>query len=908
MAHAPVLLSDAKEKKADDDESILYKPTIYARTNLRKSSQMIPEVTECSIGKVMPSNLAQTTSQMAFHKSLSFADMDGICAVIAPVKETSSKFTTLNSSLVSRSQEQKQSTLGDFSPLPQEQQIQYDINMASNQQELLVESDRSVSISPLCMLHNVLNSPVTEQMGPFSITSPRTSAFSSQNIFESLNDPYHSMSSELYRPTAHHTLAAPTTGTVLPPPHPAGPFSFGSFTNNVNNNSNATFGFTGYDSSAKFSFGAPQPPLLSLAPTISSFGLFGSNVSNNNNASFGSTTFDGSTMFPAVSQPLPPPPPPDSDFFQNNTISNKINAFPMQQLSSMQDARMINPILPTPSVPTIRATTALLASTSLQPQPLFSFNAPSSSTTINAEPLMAFSQPMLATSQTLPVSSGFISPSSFSQTFEESTHLSSNTLFKSASLTGAVQQSSIQTLPDVDKIQTKSEALLSCIDESASSDHEEDHERSENLSSIANFFSLSKKKMANLVTIPRRGRYTAAPVSTSLHSHYKPALQNMRLTDTRCDEQERMPNSPIKAEFRRQYAEILNAKTCNKTGVQDLLLLDVTPLSLGIEDINGHMCIIITRNQTIPLRTKFYPVFTNAYAYQTTATIRVFRGEHKLTKYNICIGEFSLTGLTPNFASQTLEISICMDIDANGLLQIEAEESRSGAKTKLTIDPKNLNPLNKNDIYQHLAYVESNPDFRALRVDDRRPNDSLYMLKGETTNAKVSFTGESGIFNGFSTFNKLKPIDLTSTKINELKRIQLINGAFDLNQDFADLLSFNIKDFDELKIYLNKQGFNSFALNIQHDIIHLISTGIILLVLLFQVPVSDRNIFLVLFDSEQIRLILHRHLPKILLENIDKAINIYERKRLQYGIYCEQLELNYSTWEKFIQHSIFQMN
>ncbi|CAF4734519.1 unnamed protein product, partial [Rotaria sp. Silwood2] len=55
----------------------------------------------------------------------------------------------------------------------------------------------------------------------------------------------------------------------------------------------------------------------------------------------------------------------------------------------------------------------------------------------------------------------------------------------------------------------------------------------------------------------------------------------------------------------------------------------------------------------------------------------------------ICIGELSLTGLTPNFASRTLEISICMDIDANGLLQIEAEESRSGTKTKLTIDPKN---------------------------------------------------------------------------------------------------------------------------------------------------------------------------------------------------------------------------
>lgn len=58
-------------------------------------------------------------------------------------------------------------------------------------------------------------------------------------------------------------------------------------------------------------------------------------------------------------------------------------------------------------------------------------------------------------------------------------------------------------------------------------------------------------------------------------------------------------------------------------------------MSLGVEDINGDMCIIISRNRTIPTKSQTYSVFTNAYAYQTTAKIRVFRGEHKLTKYNV---------------------------------------------------------------------------------------------------------------------------------------------------------------------------------------------------------------------------------------------------------------------------------
>lgn len=74
-------------------------------------------------------------------------------------------------------------------------------------------------------------------------------------------------------------------------------------------------------------------------------------------------------------------------------------------------------------------------------------------------------------------------------------------------------------------------------------------------------------------------------------------------------------------------------KACSDT--HDLLLLDVTPLDIGVEDAHGNMCTIIRRNITIPHRSSKIPVFTNAFAYQTSVHIRIFEGQHKKTKYNV---------------------------------------------------------------------------------------------------------------------------------------------------------------------------------------------------------------------------------------------------------------------------------
>ncbi|CAF1092477.1 unnamed protein product, partial [Didymodactylos carnosus] len=121
--------------------------------------------------------------------------------------------------------------------------------------------------------------------------------------------------------------------------------------------------------------------------------------------------------------------------------------------------------------------------------------------------------------------------------------------------------------------------------------------------------------------------------------------------------------------------------------LSDLLLLDVLPLAVGIEAIDHEMICILQRNTTIPTKRQ-YCSFTNAYANQKTAIIKIFEGQHRLTEYNIYLGEFSLENLPENFASKTLKITITMDFDCNGILTVGAEESLSDSNVPLLVQLK----------------------------------------------------------------------------------------------------------------------------------------------------------------------------------------------------------------------------
>ena len=224
-------------------------------------------------------------------------------------------------------------------------------------------------------------------------------------------------------------------------------------------------------------------------------------------------------------------------------------------------------------------------------------------------------------------------------------------------------------------------------------------------------------------------------------------------------------------------AAIQGGKLSGDPGLHEVLLLDVTPLSLSIETMGGVSTRLIERNSTIP--TKYSQIFTTAANFQTSVDIKVLQGERKFSKDNKMIGEFKLKGIKRAMRGIP-QIEVTFEIDANGILNVSAKDLKTGNSQSITITASsNLSDEDIEKAIRDAQSYESEDNKKKEYIDIINDAESLvYKVEQglDTSKSGLDRSKKSEIKGNLRNLKRLvrkaKPDKINNTKISEIRQVK----------------------------------------------------------------------------------------------------------------------------------------